>query len=718
MIVAASGFAEPVTPVPDQKLSISEALPQRGSAEAIARGKAAMARARDVYSNLKTYSDHSVVRKYQNYTDRDYSAIVEAALTCERPGKFRVDFTSTPHFGQMTMVSDGQRYQRAVIESEVYTDDESPDLSAPIVFKDDLVAENVPPHFYLVARESSVPDLLLKTPREVIDSREEILDGRKGLRVTCLAASEQEKDKPDAKADIVQEFWFDEATGTIGEIVRDSTVRTRENDKERQPDRPTGESAHVAVRIATITRISDVRIDRPVAAEQFTLNPASQWKKVPEFIRDSGPDMGQYRTLGLAAPQFKLKDLDQKEVSLSDLAGRVVVLDFWATWCGPCVSAMPHLQKLQEEFKDQPLVIYGLNSDYGLSDEKLAAWMAKRNFTFGTLRLVGGGTTFQDFGVGGIPHTVLIDKKGVVQDVMVGFMGDEHGDILKDRIEKLLAGESLKTAEEFESLRDHGAKRRTPNVSYVRSLGEAASVDELNTGRFVVSAKAARNLWPSKACAIELAGGTKGVLCPVYNDGINCFSLLEPTTGRVRQIPLEGGGGEFLEWCSLQDGATKIVGFPWRNDRATFEQQFGSLVCWDLEGKRLWAIDLQLPQSSGGEVKLQTADIDGDGRPEILALVCVDEIIVKGKQRTRGKNLSKLCVLNADGKLLAVKQIPLYMNVSLDVIPIAGQPSPAIVVMGGGRIYTIRYDAQSKGLTGTEENGIPARTTSADPSRP
>lgn len=700
LIVAASGRAEPATSAANQQASISEVLPQRGSSEAIARGNAAVARARELYSNLKTYRDRSIVRKYQNYSDRDYTAISESEFACERPGKFRVAFSRTPSYGPMTMVSDGNRYRRVVEESEVYTDDEAPDLTAPIVFKGDIVAENVPPHFYLVARGLPAPELLLRTPREVIDSREEILDGRKGLRVVCLAASEQEWEKPDAKADIVQEFWFDEKSGAIGEIVRDSTVRTREGDKERQPDKPTGEPPHVATRIATITRIVDVQIDSPIAPDQFAFNPKPKWKKVPEFVTRSGPDMGQYKSLGLPAPQFTLKDLQGKDVSLADLAGRVVVLDFWATWCGPCVSAMPHLQKLQEQFRDQPVTILGLNSDYALSDEKLAAWMEKRRFTFGTLRLAEGTSTFQDYGVGGIPHTVLIDRNGVVQDVTVGFMGDEHGELLSARITKLLAGESLKTAEEFKSLRTSGQTRAEPNVSYVRSMGEMLPVDETNTNCFTVASQPAPNTMAYTAREIELEDGTVGVATPTYKQNKSGFAIYRPGKG-ITSFDAEGSVGSPMAWTPVLDGGLKIAGVFNDWEQKSMTQRISELGCWNLEGKKLWSYDLGLPAQSSGEIKLASADLDRNGRPEIVAVVCVEELLGSAQRRRTGKTLGKICVLSADGKLLASKSLPLFMNISLSIVPRSGE-DPAIVVIGGGKVWQLSYNAGTGHISGAE----------------
>ena len=63
------------------------------------------------------------------------------------------------------------------------------------------------------------------------------------------------------------------------------------------------------------------------------------------------------------APAFALKDLDGKEVRLMSLRGKTVLIDFWASWCRPCVEALPHIQKLHEEFKEKGLVVLGINAE-------------------------------------------------------------------------------------------------------------------------------------------------------------------------------------------------------------------------------------------------------------------------------------------------------------------------------------------------------------------
>src|SRR5262249_21362197 len=88
-------------------------------------------------------------------------------------------------------------------------------------------------------------------------------------------------------------------------------------------------------------------------------------------------------TVGQKAPDFELKDPDGQTIKLSSLKGKVVVLDFWATWCGPCKMAMPGIQKLHEEFKGKPVKVFGVN--IWEKDGDPVAYMASKKYTYGLL---------------------------------------------------------------------------------------------------------------------------------------------------------------------------------------------------------------------------------------------------------------------------------------------------------------------------------------------
>jgi thiol-disulfide isomerase/thioredoxin len=119
-----------------------------------------------------------------------------------------------------------------------------------------------------------------------------------------------------------------------------------------------------------------------------------------------------------AAPDFELKDLSGKKVSLSSLRGKPVMLDFWATWCGPCQMSIPTVQKFYETHKDKGLVVLGVNVDEDPSN--VYAFVKHFNMTYPVL--YGGGTPISDaYGVEGIPMFVFIDPQGRITRRFNGF---------------------------------------------------------------------------------------------------------------------------------------------------------------------------------------------------------------------------------------------------------------------------------------------------------
>jgi thiol-disulfide isomerase/thioredoxin len=119
------------------------------------------------------------------------------------------------------------------------------------------------------------------------------------------------------------------------------------------------------------------------------------------------------------APAFDVTALDGQRVSLDGLQGKVVLIDFWATWCGPCREALPHMQEIARKFQGQPLVILSVSLD---SDEaKWKDFVAKNDMTWLQYRDGGfEGPLSKLFGVQAIPHTFTIDPDGILQDEHVG----------------------------------------------------------------------------------------------------------------------------------------------------------------------------------------------------------------------------------------------------------------------------------------------------------
>ena len=137
---------------------------------------------------------------------------------------------------------------------------------------------------------------------------------------------------------------------------------------------------------------------------------------------------------GAMAPDFTTVDLDGKPVRLSDYRGKVVVLDFWATWCGPCLVSMPHTQQVAAQYKDQGVVV--LASCTSDTRDKFEGWVrANRakypDFIFSHDPAERGAerASAKLYGVGGIPQQFIIDREGRIAASVTGYL---PGEVLLD----------------------------------------------------------------------------------------------------------------------------------------------------------------------------------------------------------------------------------------------------------------------------------------------
>ncbi len=127
--------------------------------------------------------------------------------------------------------------------------------------------------------------------------------------------------------------------------------------------------------------------------------------------KNPGPQVGR------PAPEFTLPDLEGRPHSLSEFRGRVVVLNYWATWCPPCIEEMPSLEKLHRALSDKGLAIVAVSVDERFSD--IEAFVERWSLTFTVLHDEGMRVSraYQTFKY---PETYIIDRAGILRSKVVG----------------------------------------------------------------------------------------------------------------------------------------------------------------------------------------------------------------------------------------------------------------------------------------------------------
>jgi peroxiredoxin len=140
--------------------------------------------------------------------------------------------------------------------------------------------------------------------------------------------------------------------------------------------------------------------------------------------------------IDLPAPDFSLEDLEGKTISLAALRGKVLVLDFWATWCGPCIRSFPAMKIAQEIFADDPDVQFLFIDTWQKEEDKKAnaqAFITENDYPFHVL-LDNEDKVVADFGVEGIPTKFVVDGRGRIRFKKVGFMGNDDQTVKEIRL--------------------------------------------------------------------------------------------------------------------------------------------------------------------------------------------------------------------------------------------------------------------------------------------
>ena len=158
------------------------------------------------------------------------------------------------------------------------------------------------------------------------------------------------------------------------------------------------------------------------------------WRRAdPAMLTQGRPPAPQ---VGFQAPDFTLTTLQGDTLRLSDLRGRAVILNFWASWCPPCKAEMPAMQRVYADYADQGLTIVAVNFTANDPRPNVEAFVARYGLTF-PIPLDEGGQVFATYRVYSLPTTFFVGPDGVIRDIVVG--GPMAEALLRTRAESLLA---------------------------------------------------------------------------------------------------------------------------------------------------------------------------------------------------------------------------------------------------------------------------------------
>ena len=280
----------------------------------------------------------------------------------------------------------------------------------------DRVASNDLPHDLSSVLFSQDPSLLLAMCK---NASEELLDD------VAEAAKADDTKVGDVSYPTLTLKMSDQTTETILFDPQTHLMKRAVNDltstlKKRRPD---------LISATVTTDYSQVKADDPSKNELFAWTPPAGSIDADTTASAHPLEVVAAASLeGKAAPDFKLPTLEGKTVSLASLKGHIVVLDFWATWCGPCKMSLPHLQKLYEAQKDNGVAVFAIDQQEEPKD--VQAFVQETKLAVPVL-LDSDGKVGEAYGVEGIPQSVVIDKDGKIKKIISGFDPSDPDGLMK-----------------------------------------------------------------------------------------------------------------------------------------------------------------------------------------------------------------------------------------------------------------------------------------------
>lgn len=384
---------------------------------------AAMVQAEDAKPNIDPKADAILKKMFQTYRElKSYQGTATVQITQEQSGQKRTDkvtnnaIISRPNMVRLTrandsgrteFASDGKTLLKYISDYGQYTVEPAP---AQINMSDIKQWASLDPSVEHIFTENYYGEFI-KVTKSLRYSGTDKIDGKE---LDVIEVEDQIEKSPEAWDRVTARIWLGKEDSLLHRYLTNMLKDTTDSN-----GRP------ISQRVTIDITYSNRQVNQPIAANAFAFSPPKDAKLVKEFKKEEGGDL-----VGQPAPDLALVSLEGAKVSLKDYRGKVVLLDFWATWCPPCRKELPHIQKLNDELKAKGLAVFGVNNE---PPEKPIQFVKENKYSFTTL--TDDGSACRSYRITAFPTLVIIDKEGKVREYLVGYQEES---VLRSKIEALL----------------------------------------------------------------------------------------------------------------------------------------------------------------------------------------------------------------------------------------------------------------------------------------